>query len=335
MTAWDPDKAVDSNAPEYHGAEPVRSEADDVGLQEFAEEESAPQRAWSRATFIGALDWFASEEADQSTPVAALGPSHLVPRMRWLAIAAGVLACIAIGVTIVFQPTSRVPTQTATSLPVRTVPFVPTALPHVPSEVRPVVPVVTLNRSATAARPSIATIPPPAPEPALVPVPRSVEQQAATPVPLPAPPSPSVPPAPARTAESAPPPARAAEVARAPEPIVTAAPPVDHDEREIRSVLDAYRDSYDRRDVVSTARLWPGVDTAALSRAFGTIAKQQMAFEQCALDVIGQRAIARCSGSLQYVRRVGNSSPQSRSLSWDFDLDRSTGHWLISRVTAQ
>jgi len=111
--------------------------------------------------------------------------------------------------------------------------------------------------------------------------------------------------------------------------------PINRDEREIRCLLDAYRESYDRRDVVSTARLWPGVNTAALSRAFGTIAKQQIDFEQCAFDVIGQRATARCSGSLQYVRRVGNSSPQSRLLSWDFELDRSTGQWLISRVTAQ
>jgi len=128
---------------------------------------------------------------------------------------------------------------------------------------------------------------------------------------------------------------RAEEVARAAEPVITTAPPINRDEREIRSLLDAYRDSYDRRDVVSTARLWPGVNTAALSRAFGTIAKQQIDFEQCAFDVIGQRATARCSGSLQYVRRVGNSSPQSRLLSWDFELDRSTGQWLISRVTAQ
>jgi len=163
---------------------------------------------------------------------------------------------------------------------------------------------------------------------------RPVEPPAAIPIPLPPPPSPSAPLAPARVAESAPS-VRAEEVARAAEPVITTAPPINRDEREIRCLLDAYRESYDRRDVVSTARLWPGVNTAALSRAFGTIAKQQIDFEQCAFDVIGQRATARCSGSLQYVRRVGNSSPQSRLLSWDFELDRSTGQWLISRVTAQ
>jgi hypothetical protein len=107
------------------------------------------------------------------------------------------------------------------------------------------------------------------------------------------------------------------------------------DEREIRLLLDAYRQSYHRLDAVSTARLWPGVDTAALTRAFSTIASQQIEFEQCALDVLGARATARCDGSLQYVPRVGSAAPQSRSLSWAFELNRSTGRWLISGVSAQ
>jgi hypothetical protein len=33
MTIWDDEKAVDSGAPEYHGHEPARSEADDAGLE--------------------------------------------------------------------------------------------------------------------------------------------------------------------------------------------------------------------------------------------------------------------------------------------------------------
>jgi hypothetical protein len=130
-------------------------------------------------------------------------------------------------------------------------------------------------------------------------------------------------------------PVRTETPARTPEPAAAASTAAERDEREIRDVLDAYRDSYVRRDVASTARLWPSVDTTALSRAFGTLASQELDFAQCSLDVIGQRATARCSGSLQYVRRVGNASPQSRALLWNFELDRSTGRWLISRVTAQ
>jgi hypothetical protein len=129
--------------------------------------------------------------------------------------------------------------------------------------------------------------------------------------------------------------AGAEEAARAVLPPTTTTATVVNDEQEIRILLDAYRQSYVRLDAVSTARLWPGVDTAALSRAFSTIARQQVEFEQCALSVLGDRATARCEGSLEYVRRVGNGTARSRELSWAFELDRSTGRWLISRVTAQ
>lgn len=316
--------------------------ADAAALFEFAEEGTGPPTAWRRAKFVGALSGFAAEKA--AADAAAVSVDSAQRRTRsaaWTAVAAVLALCTAIGAAIVFvptrppAPTSGPPARISASLPARTIPFVPVVLPHVLTHARPSLPLLTFDRSAAAARSNVTTTPASAPEPAILAVPRPVEPQAAIPIPLPAPPSPSVPVAPARVAESTPPPARAEGVARAAEPVATTAASIDHDEREIRSLLDAYRDSYDRRDVASTARLWPGVDTAALSRAFGTIAQQQIDFEQCAFDVIGHRATARCSGSLQYVRRVGNSSPQSRSLYWDFELDRSTGQWLISRVTAQ
>jgi hypothetical protein len=309
-------------------------EAEDAALFEFAEEAHVPPSAWSRAKFVTALNWFAAENDD--APVLIVDSVQHRRRLTpWIALAAGLALCIAVGGAIVLMPT-RPPARISDSLPAQTIPFVPTAPPLVIAEARPSLPLLTVDRTAAAIPANVETTRASAPAPAIAAVPRPVEPPAAPPVPLPVPPSPNVPVSPPRVAESAPPPARTEEVARAAEPAaVTAASTIDHDEREIRSLLDAYRDSYDRRDVVSTARLWPGVDTAALSRAFGTIAKQQIDFEQCAFDVIGHRATARCSGSLQYVRRVGNSSPQSRSLSWDFELDRSTGQWLISRVTAQ
>jgi len=111
----------------------------------------------------------------------------------------------------------------------------------------------------------------------------------------------------------------------------------------IRQLLDAYRESYDRLDAVSAARLWPGVDTAALSRAFSTLASQQVEFDSCSLDVNQglpsgahyTKATAVCTGSVRYVRRVGNPAPQSRALAWTFELDRSSGRWLISAVKAK
>jgi hypothetical protein len=106
-------------------------------------------------------------------------------------------------------------------------------------------------------------------------------------------------------------------------------------ESEIHRVLEAYEESYDRRDAVLAAMLWPGVDTGALSRAFSTLASQNLAFDHCAVEVLGGRATAMCNGSLEYVRRVGNHAPQSRPLAWTFELDRHEGRWLISRVTTK
>ncbi|HVQ12689.1 MAG TPA: hypothetical protein VMS40_03825 [Vicinamibacterales bacterium] len=335
MTAWDPHKTPHLDAPEYHGPEPPPSEADDTALSEFAEEGSIPPHAWSREKVISALSGFATEKADDETPVALMAPADpVVWDVRWPAIAAGLVACIVIGAAIALRPTSPSP-QTSISLPARTVPFVPTALPHVVSEARPMVPVLTVDRSAALSRSNVVTRPIPARAPTIVAEPAPVETRAAIPAPLPSPPAPVAPPASSTAPEPVAPPVRAEAVVSAPEPAAVTLTAIQRDEREIRGLLDAYRDSYDRRDAVSTARLWPGVNTAALTRAFGTLASQQLAFKQCAFDVIGQRATARCSGSLQYVRRVGTSTPQSRAVSWDFEFDRSTGQWLISRVAAQ
>ena len=322
------------DAPEFHGPDPVRTEADDTALFEFAEEANLPH-AWSRTTFIY-TEAFAAEKVDDDAPAHSVeSPEHRARPRPWMAIAAGLTLCVAIAAAVVLIPTRR-PAQTADSLPAPTIPFLTTALPHVPSEVTPSLPLLTFERSAPASRSNVTNSSPAgAFERAIVIVPDPAETPPMIPAPSPALPSPGVPATRARAEESAPPPAPAEEVARAAEPVATTASSIAGDEREIRSLLDAYRDSYDRRDAVSTARLWPGVNTAALSRAFATVANQQIDFERCALDVIGHRATARCDGSLQYTRRVGNSSPHSRSLSWDFELDRSTGRWLISRVTAQ
>jgi hypothetical protein len=336
MTAWDPDKTPHPDAPEYHGPEPLPSEADDAALSEFAEEASVPPHAWSRATVTSALSGFAAEKADDETPIAVMAPGRDAGwRMPWPAIAAGLVACIAIGAAIVLRPTSPPPAQTSISLPARTVPFVPTALPYVPSEARPVVPLVAFDRSAGLSRSNVVTTPLPAPAPTIVTPPEPVETRAAIPTPLPPSPAPPAPVASPTAPETVAPLARAEPDVRTPEPAAATVTAIERDEREIRGLLDAYRNSYDQRDPVATARLWPGVNTAALTRAFGTLASQQLDFAQCALDVIGQRATARCSGSLQYVRRVGTATPQSRNVSWDFELDRSTGRWLIDRVTAQ
>ena len=322
---------------EFFGPEIPTSEAHDTALWEFAEETSlgiddfaaeSPARPQSASPPTPSTSFRAAAE-----PIAIISVTAAARRLATLAqsraLAVGAITSVALVITIVLA-TTRWPSESA--IPARTVTVVPATTPSVRSQELTSSSTVAVSRTAVipAPTPTVVSVRPPAiPRP--VPVPNlPVETQVAAPaaLPVPAPLAPPVvtePPLPVARAES---PATAA---------VPSAPVAEgiETEREIRLLLDAYRQSYDRLDAVSTAMLWPGVDTAALSRAFSTITSQQVEFDQCALDVLGERATARCNGSLHYVRRVGNSTPQSRSLSWAFELNRSTGKWLISRVSAQ
>jgi hypothetical protein len=146
-------------------------------------------------------------------------------------------------------------------------------------------------------------------------------------------PSVSVAPAPALSAGS--PVDVAAGVSVSPRRLEPPAAPKPTDREQIQGLLDAYRLAYERLDVISVARLWPGVDTQALRRAFGTIRRQRVQFGRCAIAVDGTQANADCAGVLEYVRNVGETAPQSRSTAWTFVLDRNGGEWRITRVVAR
>jgi hypothetical protein len=106
-------------------------------------------------------------------------------------------------------------------------------------------------------------------------------------------------------------------------------------EEQVQEVIDSYREYCERLDAASAATLWRGVDTRALSRAFSSLSSQTLAFDRCDIDVSGARASALCTGSLSYVRRIGDQTPQSRRLSWSFDLEQTADRWMISSVTAR
>ena len=136
--------------------------------------------------------------------------------------------------------------------------------------------------------------------------------------------------------DAAAPPAPAVEARVNETPALTSAPIPDSDDRpRIRAILDAYSAAYERLDAVSPASLWPGVDTRALTRAFSTLSRQNVSFDRCEITVDGARATAQCDGAIEYVRRVGDSTPHSRTTSWAFAFDRAAGTWRISNVTAR
>jgi hypothetical protein len=111
-------------------------------------------------------------------------------------------------------------------------------------------------------------------------------------------------------------------------------PAAVNDRMALDRLLKAYQDSYNRLDAAAVATNWPTVDTRALSRAFGTIAEQDLSFDRCDMQVDGSRATALCEGSIRYVRRTGDQTPRVQSASWSFDFRRTGERWQISKVIA-
>jgi hypothetical protein len=123
----------------------------------------------------------------------------------------------------------------------------------------------------------------------------------------------------------------ASEVAPAPVAVIT---PPPNDRASIERVLQQYRDAYDRLDAPSAAVIWPRVDTRALSRAFSTLASQDLSFDRCDLAITGVKASAQCTGAIRYVRRVGDQQLRVRRMSWSFAFERVSDRWQIAQVTA-
>jgi hypothetical protein len=107
-------------------------------------------------------------------------------------------------------------------------------------------------------------------------------------------------------------------------------PPVDR--VLLDRLLGRYERAYDTLDIDAASSLWPSVDRAALGRAFGNITEQDLSFERCDVEVSGDEAQANCLGSLNYVHRAGNGSPQTQPLSWTFRFQRAGSDWRIARV---
>jgi hypothetical protein len=313
---------------------------DDLGLDSFAEEASLSVGPPARTVAVQPNNVDRAHDVErgqvQTVRRVVATPPIALQRSATVAAAIAVVLVAGLGYLLISGPGSMV---IPTEIPSESGPFI-AASPHRIAQVPP---------SLSARGPA------PAPVPRLSDpgvnltrvdvqrLPRIQTESVAVAPSLPSPPAPPTPPTPiARSAMVEPvapePPPALARVDNPDPPLDRASmreSALERDEGEIRILLEAYRQSYLHLDAVSTAKIWPGVDTAALARAFGTVSSQQLDFEKCAFDVSGQRAKALCQGSLHYVRRVGNATPQSRETSWAFELDRSSGRWLIDRVTTQ
>ncbi|MEO6238991.1 MAG: hypothetical protein ABIQ52_18500 [Vicinamibacterales bacterium] len=127
--------------------------------------------------------------------------------------------------------------------------------------------------------------------------------------------------------------ARATDTAAAPRESSTPAEPSD--EPLVRSALDRYAQAYSALDADAAQRVWPRVDRTALSRAFETLASQQVSLGDCAVDVTGATARATCSGSATWAPRVGSGSARTDARRWSFDLAKSGEGWQIVNARVQ
>jgi hypothetical protein len=126
-------------------------------------------------------------------------------------------------------------------------------------------------------------------------------------------------------------PARPAAVSAAPAPAARPAL-VDVDRTAVRGALADYRQAFNTLDVGAAQSVWPTVNARTLDRAFERLDEQELSFDDCRIDVAGERATAICTGSARYVARVGNRSPRVEPRRWDFSLRKAGEAWLIAQV---
>lgn len=104
--------------------------------------------------------------------------------------------------------------------------------------------------------------------------------------------------------------------------------------RAVDEVLGAYKRAFDTLEPSTAAAVWPGVDTRELGRAFNSVRSQNLVFEKCDVEILDDLALARCSGLLRYVPRVGAPNERTRQLNWVIEMSERDSRWLIRRVTA-
>lgn len=106
------------------------------------------------------------------------------------------------------------------------------------------------------------------------------------------------------------------------------------DEQAVRISVNRYAGALQQMDVRAAAEVYPAVDQRALRRAFSTLASQGVVFKQCRVNVSEPNAIARCSGTVQFVPKFGAQTERVVHQVWQFDLHKQASGWKIEAVSA-
>jgi hypothetical protein len=105
-----------------------------------------------------------------------------------------------------------------------------------------------------------------------------------------------------------------------------------HAESErIRLVLVRYENAYNRLDAKAATSVWPGVDQAALDRAFGGLITQKVSLGLCEITVIGSIGGASCIGKAKWEPKIGGGL-QTADRYWSFSLRKTDGEWKIKEL---
>jgi hypothetical protein len=109
-------------------------------------------------------------------------------------------------------------------------------------------------------------------------------------------------------------------------------PPTD---AGVRTALDRYAAAYSALDADAAERVWPGVNRAALTRAFDGLLSQRISLGDCRIDVGGATARASCAGSATWTPKIGGGAPHTEARLWMFDLARAGADWQIVNARVQ
>jgi hypothetical protein len=129
-----------------------------------------------------------------------------------------------------------------------------------------------------------------------------------------------------------------------PDPLVatTAAPKTDmsppadtSQEALVRRALNRYAAAYSDLDADAAQRAWPGVNRAALSRAFDALTSQRVSLGECRIQIAAATAQARCAGSATWSPKIGSRGSRTEKRNWTFDLARAGSAWQIVNARVQ
>jgi hypothetical protein len=119
-----------------------------------------------------------------------------------------------------------------------------------------------------------------------------------------------------------------------PPPAVDARPrgpaPEGIDERAaVLATLRRYEAAYSALDARAVRTVWPSVNQGALSRAFESLAAQNIRLGNCTVTVRAPTARAICAGSATWVPRIGGGKPREDRRTWTFSLAQRDQSWSI------